>query len=355
MLLPMIKRAPSLFFGLLSLTLTAGCTSELELPEIPPLDAAPSIAALVSSTFDEGAQPDAIIASVGGYDITVAELALWLELYPGLTTEQALEDLLDIKRLSVVSAGSQSEFMEQIERDGEVNGLVSAWARAMVDSQNIAPTEADVERVFEAHPAIAYQRSVPELVSLLNIVFMPNGTAEADEAWLEQTINDLVRAMNAVPAHEQSQLVVDSLQALEGEIGDRGYRVRGESGLIFSEEEDLIPNWETRAARVLEEISSAAFDMEVGEARGPIQTVAGTHVIALLDRIPEEELDESAARRAAQDIATSIARRDALRPLIDGWVQATAPYRVPEVVARISADAVERLQSEEAERRRRDN
>lgn len=337
----------------LGVGLWVACAAEVPLPDVEPMDAQPALEDLVRAHFGPDTRPDDVVAAVGERRLTVVDLALWLEHFPGLTVEQAVEDLVDSVRVASVALEDGGEYLTRIEGDARVNGLFGAWLRSTVHAEEVEVTAESVDEVFRWVPEIADMRSVPELVSATHVLFAPLPDVEQDRAWVEGLMASWVEPLTGISQAEQNAALVERIDPLRGVVTEKGYRIRAESRLIFSRDATHHPNWNANTPHVVEPFAAAAFSMQPGEVKGPVETEFGLHFILVHERIAEEPRDETEALRRAELIARAQAERARIQPTIDTWIQQLAPVRDPEVIARISADAMERLRDEEVDRRRR--
>lgn len=272
----------------------------------------------VSDRIDPQADPSAIVATVNGEAITVADLAAYLTLFPQMTVQDAVDDLVDLR--IVVSLARAVPAIEDAARDGQARGRAMSWLMANVWSR-LDDSVAEGSAAILNDPAYTTLFGTPELRRASHLLLQfGDTTTEEDKAWARQrlqTLHDELRSSDS--------LWYANLRAVQQAISDEATRHNTtaicDAHLVFPRTHSGPATWNGLDA-VVEPFGAAAFaeGTRPGQLLGPVETQFGIHLILLEGVVPARLVD----RERQQDLARRILRRNEFQRVFNEEVQRVA-------------------------------
>jgi hypothetical protein len=301
----------------------------------------------IAEQFGADLDPAREVARVGDRSITVAEVAAWLELFPTLTVEQAVADLVDAASV----AAAQSVHVDEIlTRDAVVRGRFYTWASRVMfpEIDATAPTDEDVA-AFAGAVENTTLWGIPELMQVSHILFRAAGPAVEGQS----LVNDAVRAQAAAAAAELRVLPFVDAVALRRyalahatEFTAASLTATVEPHFQFPQRYSGATRWDGAPA-VVDAFADAVFAVEPGTFIGPLETEFGVHLVVVEARIPALLPDEPTRLEMAHDMLLSRHRSAALATRLDA-LMATASITVePDAVNMLGAPESDRVQLEQ--------
>jgi len=301
--------------------------------------------AATAAVFGEGVEPNRALAHVSDTPITVGDVALYLQLFPAMTTEDALEDLVDIR----VAARHQSSPEEAAEHDARVRARALAWMEQNVWSRR--EELLDPARVEELLTDLGHTTFIsnPELRTVTHILF--SATPE------EQTPE------RAAGAEALGQRIREELSELERPVfGFDLYRARvqsipnddpllhgmpigGDVNLTFPAEHSGPRTWQGIDAAV-PRFAEAAFAAEVGEIVGPVVSDYGWHMLVVEEIILAETLSDEERLRRAQGRALREAASREIEDRVEVMLGKSAVELYQDNIQALAFSAEQRLRLE---------
>lgn len=315
-----------------------------------------STASLVTAQFGSGVAPDRMVATVGNETISTAEVAAYLELFPALTTRQAVDDLIDLHRAAEAADAAAAPGLDTVRLDAMLRGRALAYLRQHLAAQGpaLAVSDADLQKALN-DPAYSVFYGLPERVRATHLLVMappappanapPGTTAEAPEAKaarvrLADTIlaelRGLGRAPTALDLREAYKRHVEAAKTA-------GIELHKDEGMVFPRRFSGRPRWQGAVARVVDPFADACFNAKIGDLLGPVETEFGLHIIVVEARYPEVAPPEAERRdRIARFLAIQ-ARQGSLKAELDRLAaeQSVVPYA--ENIRAVSRSAVEQV------------
>jgi hypothetical protein len=293
-----------------------------------------------------------VVARCADDVVTAADIALWLELFPALTTRQAVDDLLD---LCVVRASWDPDRVEEwtpLADHARRVGLAMAWYRAnvLLDT-SLLPTPEAVA-AFVAEPGYTTFFGLPELRTVSHMVLLL--TEESSQDAVATATDVAARIAADLDAIGPGRSVSDLARLVERErstLTDAGLEPRLEVRFSLPRRYAGAQQWEGLEASV-DAFADAVFATPEGGAFGPVRTEFGIHV-GIVERILPEDLPPMAQREArAHDRLLSQARATAFSVRLRAVYDAARVGTDPEAVNLLSRSAMERM-AEAGEQRSR--
>lgn len=293
----------------------AGCGSDEIPPPLSVMDGDPTAhdQALTDAIF-EGVEPDAVVATVDGEPVHASDVAAWLDLHPGLTVEDAVQDLVDARLGANAARALRDEEnaarFDIIERSARIRGRVLAWHRMFVrDPADLVPPD-DLVDAWVAEPANTTRYGRPELARASQVLFRLGPDAPAElVATVEERATALADGLRADEGADIYALAEAGRFAHEAVDATSGYTVRIELGLIFPPEDSGEPNWPGIRV-VVPEFAEAVFAAEPGTIVGPLRTEFGMHVVLVEGILPADVPDADTIRDRAVELLERDRRRE---------------------------------------------
>ncbi len=278
-------------------------------PTVPVGEFTEARADLVASVFGDAIDPDATVVTVDGQAITATDVATWLDLFPTLTVEQAVADLVDLRVASNEADVEQIYGWDTRRLDAERSGRAIAWARLYAYPLAQAPSDEQVDEAVADPRYIAFF-GVPELARASHVLLAPGEDAtEADRAEARArlvTLRDELLARGDIDAHDLGAARVQLAEEFEG----RPVSAVADLHLRFPREYSGEPTWEGLTA-VVSPFAEAAFSNPPGSLVGPIETEFGYHLVLVEGRDPADLPEPEAYREAVHDWFVRNARFEA--------------------------------------------
>jgi hypothetical protein len=323
-----------------------------------PAAQAASASALVTRQFGSGVDAGLVVATVGTETITAAEVAAYLDLFPALTTAQAVDDLVDLHRAATAADEAGAAGLQTVKLDAELRGRALAYLRHHLDSSEklVAVSDAQIDAALK-DPAYSVFYGLPERVRATHLLVMnpPAPLANAPAAALPPPENPAARAA-------RSKLAGDILAELR-ELGHpataldlreaytrhfviakaEGIELHKDEGMVFPRRFSGRPRWQGAVARVVDPFADACFNAKVGDLLGPVETEFGLHLIVVEARYPEVAPPLAERRARVARFLTLQARQGSLKAELDRLAveQSVVPY--PENIRAVSRSAVEQV------------
>lgn len=278
-------------------------------PEVPLGEFGQARSDLTAGIFGADIDPDATVATVDGHAITAVDVATWLDLFPTLTVEQAVADLVDLQVASAEADVEQIYGWDIRRLDAERAGRAIAWARLYAYPLAQDPADAQVDEAVADPRYIAFF-GVPELARASHVLLAPGEDAtEADRADARarlEVLRDELLAAGDIDAHDLGAARVDLAEEFEG----RPISAVADLHLRFPRQYSGEPTWEGLTA-VVSPFATAAFENPPGSLVGPIETEFGYHLVLVEGRDPADLPEPDAYREAVRDWFLRNARYEA--------------------------------------------
>ena len=294
-----------------ALGVVVGCKSEIE-----ERDPAPIRAEIVASVFGDDVEPELVVARVDGRELRAYELAAYLAVYPTLTVDQAIADMVDIRVGLQHLAEGDDRLSEHAAWDGRVRGLVFAWLQQMVWSDPLEPDPETID-AFSTNPDLTVLFGTPALRQVSQFVVLVPEESEDREALYEtamQQVADALAELRTQPriGRPEFEATADALQprivaplSMDRNMGLRFPRTYS-GPLRWSGIDDAV-----------EEFADASWNADIGELVGPIRSEYGAHAILV-----EREIDSTfVSEEEQQAIITALARFELEAPRVSEAVQ----------------------------------
>jgi len=277
---------PSLLWRVLtlgSLWILVACGDETSSTP-PSIDFTNTDRAVIEGVFGDGHAPETVVARVGTAEITVRHVAYYLDLFPGMSVEAAVEDLVDLTLAS--AALDEHPYWDRYERDARVRGRALAWMRHHIW---LAPSIDDVSDdevdAYVNDPANLSSFGTPELVNASHILVRTARDATNDAADPAEVAARLHRWLQDRPTRATTLDLPDAVAAIRAEGEPPGIEMRVERDIIYPERYSGPPSWEG-AEIVAEPFGQRTFAARPGDLLEPFSTEFGYHVVFVEDRIP---------------------------------------------------------------------
>ena len=332
--------------------LFAGCQQPLE---GDPIVQAASASALVGRQFGSGVDATLVVATVATETITAAEVAAYLELFPALTTAQAVDDLVDLHRASTAADEAGAAGLNTVKRDAELRGRALAYLRLHLDRNDkaIAISDAKIDEALN-DPAYSVFYGLPERIRATHLLVIapPKPPANAPAAPTDSPAASAARSKLAADIlvelrgldHPATALDLRNAYKRHLEAAKaQGIELHKDEGMVFPRRFSGRPRWQGAVASVVDPFADACFNAKVGDLLGPVETEFGLHLIVVEERYPEvAPPPEERRARVARFLALQ-ARQGSLKAELDRLAveQSVVPY--PENIRAVSRSAVDQV------------
>ena len=333
--------------------LLAGCQMTVE--GDPALQAA-STREVASGQFGSGVDPGLIVATVGAETITASEVAAYLDLFPALTTAQAVDDLIDLHRAATAAHEAGAAGLQIVKRDAELRGRALAFLRHHLESNGTAVTDAQIDEALK-DPAYSIFYGLPERVRATHLIVMappkppanapavPTATTDSATAsaarrkLAEDILAELRDLDHPATALDLRNAYRRHLEPAKGQ----GIELHKDEGMVFPRRFSGRPRWQGAVARVVDPFADACFNAKVGDLLGPVETEFGLHIIVVEARYPEVAPPPAERRARVARFLTLQARQGSLKAELDRLAveQSVVPY--PENIRAVSRSAVDQV------------
>ena len=333
--------------------LLAGCQQPAQ--GDPALQAA-STREVASGQFGSGVDPGLIVATVGAETITAAEVAAYLDLFPALTTAQAVDDLIDLHRAATAAHEAGAAGLQIVKRDAELRGRALAFLRHHLESNGTAVTDAQIDEALN-DPAYSVFYGLPERIRATHLLVIapPKPPANAPAAQSAPTDSPAASAARSKLADD----ILAELRALGHPVTALDLReaytrhfdaakaqsieLHKDEGMVFPRRFSGRPRWQGAVARVVDPFADACFNAKVGDLIGPVETEFGLHLIVVEARYPEVAPPPAERRARVARFLSLQARQGSLKAELDRLAveQSVVPY--PENIRAVSRSAVDQV------------
>ena len=332
--------------------LLAGCQTTVE---GDPAAQAASARALVAEQFGSGVDADLVVATVGTETITAAEVAAYLDLFPALTTAQAVDDLVDLHRASTAADEAGAAGLQTVKRDAELRGRALAFLRNHLESnqKTAAVSDAQINEALN-DPAYSIFYGLPERIRATHLLVIapPKPPANAPAAPTDSPAASAARSKLAADIlaelrdldHPATALDLRNAYKRHLEAAKaQGIELHKDEGMVFPRRFSGRPRWQGAVASVVDPFADACFNAKVGDLLGPVETEFGLHLIVVEARYPEVAPPTAERRARVARFLTLQARQGALKAELDRLAaeQSVVPY--PENIRAVSRSAVDQV------------
>lgn len=335
--------------------LLAGCQ---QLAQGDPAAQAASARALVAEQFGSGVDATLVVATVATETITAAEVAAYLDLFPALTTAQAVDDLVDLHRASTAADEAGAAGLKTVKRDAELRGRALVYLRHHLDSNDkaIAVSDAKIDEALN-DPAYSVFYGLPERIRATHLLVMapPAPPANAPAAAVSPADTSAARAARSKLAadilaelrdldHPATALDLRNAYTRHLEAAKaQGIELHKDEGMVFPRRFSGRPRWQGAVASVVDPFADACFNAKVGDLLGPVETEFGLHLIVVEARYPEVAPPPAERRARVARFLTLQARQGSLKAELDRLAleQSVVPY--PENIRAVSRSAVDQV------------
>ena len=335
--------------------LLAGCQQPAQ---GDPAAQAASASALVAGQFGSVVDAGLVVATVGTETITATEVAAYLDLFPALTTAQAVDDLVDLYRASAVADEAGAAGLQIVKRDAELRGRALAFLRHHLESnqKTTAVTDAQIDEALN-DPAYSVFYGLPERIRATHLLVIapPKPPANAPAAQSAPTDSPAASAARSKLADD----ILAELRALGHPVTALDLReaytrhfdaakaqsieLHKDEGMVFPRRFSGRPRWQGAVARVVDPFADACFNAKVGDLIGPVETEFGLHLIVVEARYPEVAPPPAERRARVARFLSLQARQGSLKAELDRLAieQSVVPY--PENIRAVSRSAVDQV------------
>ncbi|TVR02369.1 MAG: hypothetical protein EA398_07895 [Deltaproteobacteria bacterium] len=302
--------------------------------------------AVVHDLFDRATSPRAVVATVGDRDLRVVDVALWLELFPMLSVDQAVEDLIELLAMVETSSAEGTAWPDALA-DGAQRGRARGWMRTVSADEQPASSMTDGEVAAESLPDVVLSQLGRPATRMVSHVLVPLPADASEGLWrsAEHLVRELAEDLNALPEPSRQDLADAVAVRLERESDDVPAGVRVEGPFRVAERNrGVVPGGGVRT--VVLPFAEAAFAGPVGQLGEPVRTRFGVHAILVHGHVDaswavtDEEVDRilrgQARAEQAGNALVDLRRRH--RAVVDA-----------EAAELLSLDAFERMRRERAE------
>jgi parvulin-like peptidyl-prolyl isomerase len=298
----------------------------------------------VQRLFGEGVLAEDIVATVGDANITTGDVATWLTVFPTLSTQQAIDDLIDIHLGRQSSAGAPE--LQGMVEDAERQARVLHWLmRDVWTLPEATPSDEAVREVVD-EPGNMVLFGLPELRRVSHILLRPEETAtEADKQWARETLVGLREELVAIPSGvyaEDLLAVVDRLSASAAEhrmtvVVDRNFALpRVYSGTL---------RWQG-IEQADPAFAAATFDpaLRVGDLSPVVESQFGSHLILLEEIMPSTLPDRATQEALARQMLRAAAVTNHINTTLPVLAERTDMNIDPEVLDLLTQTVEQRIQ-----------
>lgn len=324
-----------------------GCSDDTAAPErqVQAVGVEEARADLTASVFGDSVAPDDVVATVGEHTVAAWEVATWLDLFPTLTVEQAVADLVDAHVGSSTAQTDDIAGWSTVLLDARQSGRTIAWARRHLYPSVPEPSPADIDEVI-ADPRYLALFGTPALARASHVLIAPDDDAtdqdRADAMSRLEALRDELLSLDEVDAHDLGA----ARARLEEELDGRPLDAVADLHLRFPREYSGDATWDGLAA-VVPEFAEAAFDNEPGALIGPVETQFGYHLILVEGHEPADLPEGDAFRAAVRDLLVHQARSQAYGEAIAELQAAAEVYFDAENSELLWSDAETRVAAEQ--------
>jgi hypothetical protein len=332
--------------------LLAGCQ---QLAQGDPAAQAASASALVAEQFGSGVDAGLVVATIGTETITAADVAAYLDLFPALTTAQAVDDLVDLYRASTAADEAGAAGLQTVKLDAEMRGRALAYLRRHLDSNDkaLAVSDAKIDEALN-DPAYSVFYGLPERIRATHLLVMapPAPPANAPAAAIPQKgdagarlklAEDILAELRQLD-HPATALDLRNAYKRHFEAAKaQGITLHKDEGMVFPRRFSGRPRWQGAVARVVDPFADACFNAKVGDLLGPVETEFGLHLIVVEARYPEVAPPPAERRARIARFLALQARQGSLKAELDRLAleQSVVPY--PENIRAVSRSAVDQV------------
>jgi hypothetical protein len=271
-----------------------------------------------STRFANDIDSSVAVATVDGHVITVADVAAYLVLFPQVSVDDAVADLVDLRVIGSLSRDVPN--IDEAARDGQVRGRTLSWVM-MNAWPRMNESVAEGSSSMLNDPSYSTLFGTPELRRASHLLLQfGETTTDDDKVWARERMRTLFDELRA-----GSPLWNANLRAVQQAIADEATQHRttavSEAHLVFPRVHSGPATWNGLDA-VVEPFAAAAFapDARPGEILGPVETEFGVHII-LLEGIQPARLVE---RTRMQELARRILLRNEFQRVFNEEVERVA-------------------------------
>ena len=325
----------------------ASCASQTEDVTLPAPE--PELTDVTGRVFS-GVSPERVVATVAGLEISAGHVAAYLEVFPTLTVEQAVDDLVDIFAASARATEADVEAAAVEIEHATRQAYVLEWlGRRFTRNPEFAEPDADLYEGVRSAPQYSEPFGHPAITTVSHLlVEVPEESDDAVWAEAEREVRNVITELEQlgrpVAAFELQAYVPDAEEEDEQALARRVEKHFG-----FPREFSGSARW-NGVDLVEEPFSEAAFAAEVGEVVGPVRTSYGVHAILVESRAPAAWVPQEERDARALDIALSHPRSEAFSAELQALLAARPVRLYEENLALLGQSADERLANEASSR-----
>ena len=331
---------------LLLLLLFVACNKTNSEPVLS--DPLPAMAAITAHVFGAEISPDLVVATVENHEIVASDVAAMAMLFPTLTVEQIINDLIDAHIAASHADPEASGLVAAARIDGDRRGLMTAWMWENVWSKGSFEVSEEEITAFLADSVNAPLFGHPQLARTSQILIQLGEAEVREEA--EQIGADLVRILTEIKAENGFLTSQDLAAAIDSQTPSDGISLRLKEHLTFPRRYSGPATWENGIEAVVEPYAAAAFDNPPASLVGPVMSNFGFHVILVEDHIPATfERDEQTIEIARRGVIAARFREHFTEQA--NLVFQQIPYEInPEASRMLSSTGLERVSASREER-----
>jgi hypothetical protein len=300
-------------------------------------------AAATQRVFGGAADPERVVATVGDARLTAGDVAVYLELHPSLTTEQAVQDLVDIHAIADDALDTPAADL----RAAQARGQTIAWMQNRIWYHPDA-AEPDPARVEEYLTDVRHTTlyGTPELAVVTHVLF----SAEEPEQSEERARGAEVlaqRLKDALADLDRPVYGFDLLEAFERLVPEDDPNLYG---MLLYHDDTLTFPYEYSGSRrwvgldsVAPGFAEASFESPLNTVVGPVRSMYGYHVLVVEERIPADLPSEEERVAIAEARALGDLRQQRTRAAIEEVMAGARVQTFEDAIQLLAMPAEERL------------
>ncbi len=296
------------------------------------------------------APSDQVVARVAEHVITTGEVAAYLQLFPVLTVQQAVDDLVDLHAVAASAPADALAAAEAARTDARRDALAYAWLHHVIwDDPALEQPPADEVRSWIEDAERSAPFGAPELLQVSHLLIqLPQTATDADVAEVTEQLSeararlmDLGRPPAAFDLHEEAERLQDIVADRVPDEDD----VRVETHFSFPRVPSGPARW-SGVESVVQEFAEAAWPLQPQELSEPVRTSFGMHLILAEHRTPAHFVSEEQRVEMAEQFSLASIRAAAFSGAFGPTMQRTTVYANDENIGVLGMTAEERLAAE---------
>lgn len=298
----------------------------------------------VQHVFVGGVLSEDLVATVGGESITTGDVATWLTLFPTLSTQQAIEDLIDVRLGSRSSDGAPE--VDGMVEDAARQARVLHWLMRDVWTLPEASPSDEAVRSIVDEPANRVLFGLPELRRVSHVLLRPQEEAtEADKQWAREALVALREELELLPAGVYAEDLLAAGEPLREQATAHHMTVVVDVRFALPQAYSGTSSWQgiEQADPVF---AAATFDpeLQVGELTEGVESQFGSHLILLEEILPSTLPDLATQEALARRMLRAGAINAHLNAVLPALAQRAELNVDPEVLDLLTQSVEQRIQ-----------